>query len=125
MAERFIGGLRLYRRGRTKPPRVVAFWALHASRPLAELLVDDQRVLLQARWGLLRWGFRLISRVFSSLGVDSTWEAPRGSVSAETFGRTEITRGVVLRATGLPPAIFWCSAQTQRAVLATLQAPAS
>ncbi len=118
--ERFIGGLRMLPEGTTTPHVVLGMvWSFgpNATRPLAELLVDDERVLLRLRWGWLRG----ISRVFF-LGMDATWEAPRDSVSAETFGRGEMTKGVLLKAPGRTSAIFWCGDQTQRAVLAMLQA---
>jgi hypothetical protein len=116
-AERFIGGLRTYPRGSTTP-RVVAlpYRAFGGPRPLAELLVDDQRVLLRLRWAWLR---RFVGYV-SLFGLDTSWEAPREGVSAEEF-RGPVWPGVLLRFPGLPPAVFWCSDQMRRAVLATLQ----
>ncbi len=117
-AERFIGGLRILPEGTTTPRvRLGHVWERgpgpNATIPLAELLVDDQRVLLRLRWVWVR----RISRVFT-LGKDqTTWEAPRDSVSAEVFPREGQTRGVLLRASGLPPAIFWCFGQTRRAAL--------
>ena len=89
MPERFIGGLRLFRKG-TETPRVISIWSLNATRPLAELLVDDQRVLLRMRWGWLR-GF---ARIFRLVGLNSVWEAPRSTVSVEKFGRFLFTAGI-------------------------------
>ena len=124
VAVRFIGGLRLYRRG-TTTPRLVTPWAVDARRPFAELLMDDQRVLLRLRWAWSRRLFGVTRRIGTHaiflLGTDSSWEAARDSVSAEAFDGF-VTPGVLLRSPGLPPAIFWCSDQTRRAVLAGLQA---
>ena len=121
MDERFIGGLRFFRPGTTTPRLRSAFWALSATYPLAELLVDEQRVLLRLRWA---WARRVFGFA-SLLGRDTTWEAPRASVSAEE-SKGWMSPGVLLRSPGLPPAIFWCGGQTQRAVLAMLRAqPAS
>jgi hypothetical protein len=119
-AERFIGGLRLLPSGTTTPRVVLGHvwsWGLNATGPLAELSVDDQRVLLRPRWGWLR---RLTRVLFFFTEVE--WEAPRDGVSAEAFGSGEMTRGVLLKAPGRSSAIFWCSERTQRVVLATLQA---
>src|SRR5690242_16466440 len=99
-AERFIGGLRMLPRGTTKPRVVLGIvWSfgLQATKPLAELLVDDERVLLRLRWGWLRGFGRVLASAF---GLPSTWEAPRGSVSAEAFGPAAMTRGVLLSAPG-------------------------
>ncbi len=115
MGERFIGGLRFFRPGTTTPSLRSSFWALNATIPLAELLVDEQRVLLRLRWA----GLRRVFGVVSLLGIDGSWESPRDSVSAEEF-KGLMSRGVLLRCPGLPPAIFWCDDQTRRAVLAAL-----
>ena len=101
-AERFIGGLRIG-------------W-LNATEPLAELLTDDERVVLQAR---SEWQRRFV-RVFFFF-IETTWEAPRATVTAEGM-RGWISRGVQLHASGRPSAIFWCDERTARQVLAILQA---
>lgn len=105
----------------TTEPRVVLgnVWSfgLNATRPLAELLVDDERVLLRLRWSWLRG----LALVFSAFGFATTWEAPRDRASAEVFGRGAMTQGVLLSAPGQASAIFWCGEQIQHAVLAALQ----
>jgi hypothetical protein len=115
--QRFIGGLRVFPDG-TMTPSLWRGMNSNASRPLAELLIDDdeRRVLLRLRWPWLR----RLSRLFAAFPqkVAFEWEAPLESVSAEPFGGWSMTRGVLLRASGRPPAIFWCSLRTQRAVLA-------
>ena len=88
-------------------------WGPNATYPLAELLIDDERVLVRLRWGWLRGLSRAIF-----MGRDVTWEAPRDSVIAEAYGKGAMTRGVLLRSPGLPGMIFWC--QRQHAVLEAL-----
>jgi hypothetical protein len=90
-------------------------WSLNATRPLAELVVDDERVLLRLRWAWLARAFFFLTA--------TEWEAPRVGVTAEAFGRGGMgTRGVLLKAPGQTSAIFWCDGSTQRAVLAAFQA---
>ena len=124
MSRRFIGGMRSFREGTTEPN----LWrGANATWPLAELLIDDEkrRVRLRGRWKWVRsywaWGsqywFAALSR-----GTLLEWEAPLDSVTAEPFGRSFMTRGVLLRAPTQPPAIFWCpTRKRQREVLAGFQ----
>lgn len=108
LPETFIGGMRILY-DRNPIPRL--WWpGTNATRPLAKLLLDDKlgvvRVQLRARW--LLW-------------LIPAWEARLDSVTAEAFGRSGFTRGVLLRAPDRPPAIFWCGATEQQRILDALR----
>src|SRR5690349_15901798 len=79
MSRRFIGGLRVFPSGTTKPRLVVG---ANATRPLAELLIDDEqrRVLLRLRGKWVRTVAKVSGR---SHRVTYEWEAPLDSVTAE------------------------------------------
>jgi hypothetical protein len=100
----FIGGMRTFY-DRNATPRLWSFGA-NATPPLAKLLIDDEsgviRVQLRARW--LRW-------------LIPEWEAQLDSATAESFGRSVLTRGVLLRAPDHAPTIFWCRARDQQRIL--------
>lgn len=104
--------MRTFHEGTTEP----SLWrGANATWPLAELVIDyDER---QVRLHVWRW-----LRSFNTLAYPSwpvlDWEAPLDSAAAEPFGRWFMTRGVLLRAPGRPPAIFWClTRRKQRSVL--------
>ena len=117
----FIGGLRLLPAGTVTPRDALGLvwgWHFNATRPLAELVVGDERVLLRLRGAWIR---RFARAFFFAWATE--WEAPRAGVTAEAFGRGFMgTRGVLLKAPGQASAIFWCDGWTQRAVLAAFQA---
>jgi hypothetical protein len=48
------------------------------------------------------------------------WAAPLDAVTAEAFGSSFWNRGVLLRAPGQHPVLFWCSRRKQAAILSTL-----
>lgn len=81
-----------------------------ATWPLAELIVDDPRrfVTLRLRAGFMR-------------AIIPDWEAPLESVTAEAYGSSFLTKGVLLRSPNKPPAIFWCTTANQAHALAALR----
>lgn len=123
MSRRFIGGLRIFLDA--EPGAKPDLWPWprsryrNATRPCAELLIDDDRgsVVLRLRGKWLRRYYRYLDRVS---GNAWEWSARLDSVTAERFGNWEMTRGVVLRSPGQPPAIFWCSDEIQDEVLGAL-----
>lgn len=113
MRRRFIGGMRSFREGTTEP----SLWrGANATWPLAELLIDDEerQVRLRARWGWLRSLWALAGSLTWPHPPALEWEGPLDSVTAEPFGRSFMTRGVLLRAPTKPPAIFWCLTREQQ-----------
>jgi hypothetical protein len=121
MSRRFIGGMRSFREGTTEP----SLWrGANATWPLAELLIDgdEHQVRLRVRWGWLR-GFWVAGSVIWPNSPSPEWQAPLDSVTAEPFGQSFMTRGVLLRAPTKPPAIFWClTRELQRDVLSAFEA---
>ena len=119
--------MRIFPEG-TKKPSLWPSSDLNATRPLAELLIDDEQhqVRLRARWKWLRWFMQFAAsdwmRQQRRYRLAAEWEAPLALVTAEGFGKWEMTRGVLLSAPDAPPAIFWCDTQTQHEVLDALLA---
>src|SRR5215211_1288327 len=111
--QRFVGGMRTYLSRAPKHP----LWSLgaNASRPLAELVVDDEWIRLQLRYRPMR---ALVG------GLIRPFEVRVHGARADPFGRTPATRGVLVRGTGSDgeaTAIFWCSRERQRQVLDLLR----
>jgi hypothetical protein len=105
-----------------REPSLWPWSSFNATRPLAELLIDDEErcVALRARWKWLRTVNRLAGSPWMTptrQRLPSEWEAPLDLVTAKPYGKWEMTRGVLLTSTDRPPAIFWCDTATQRAVL--------
>lgn len=108
VTETFIGGMRTFY-SRNAAPRL---WSLgaNATRPLAKLLIDDEaRVIrVQLRLRRLRW-------------LIPDWKEPLDAVTAEPFGSSALTRGVLLRAPDRAPTIFWCRPRDQQRILDALR----
>jgi hypothetical protein len=113
-AQRFIGGLRtLYWPEQGRP--LLSSMGSNATRPLAELIVDDECVYLRLRH---RW----MASLFGS--QIPPFESRIDGLRAGAFGRLPVTRGVLLEPATSPrdpSAVFWCSRQRQRQVLELLR----
>jgi hypothetical protein len=85
----------------------------NATRPLAELLIDERAVRVRLRHAAMR---QLFGRAVPA------FVAPFSAVRARAYGRTVLTRGVLLTGPENRSVIFWCSKRTQETILDALAA---